>query len=59
MAVTPWQISVHLKVVAVLSAVTSCLLVSYQLAVRYTVIGTVLNGPRTRRSRADVAPVAG
>ena len=55
----PWQVSVHLKVVAVLAAVTSCLLVSYQLAVRYTVIGTVLNGPRTRRSRAGVAPVAG
>ena len=59
MAVVPWQVSVHLKVVAVLAAVTCCLLVSYQLAVRYTVIGTVLNGPRTRRSRAGVAPVAG
>ena len=61
-AVAPWQISVHLKVFAVLVAVTSCLLVTYQFAVRYTVIGTVLNGPRTRRSTrgaVGVPPVAG
>jgi peptidoglycan/LPS O-acetylase OafA/YrhL len=46
--VAPWPLPSHVKFVLLLSVVTAILLLSYQLFVRYTWIGLVLNGPRTR-----------
>jgi peptidoglycan/LPS O-acetylase OafA/YrhL len=46
--VAPWPLPSHVKFVLLLGAVTAILLVSYQLFVRYTWIGVILNGPRTR-----------
>ena len=48
-----WQISVHLKFTGMVVGVTVILLAVYQFGVRYTPIGTMLNGKRTRR-RAEV-----
>lgn len=39
----------HLKFLLVCGGVTLILLVTYQFSVRYTIIGNVLNGPRTPR----------
>ena len=44
-----WRISIHLKFALMNVAVTAILLVVYQFGVRYTPIGTMLNGKRTRR----------
>ena len=50
-----WQVSVHLKFSVIIVVVTAILLVVYQFGVRYTPIGTMLNGKRTRsRSAASV-----
>ncbi len=46
--VRTWQIPVAVKFVLVCSVTTALLLASYQLMVRYTLIGTLLNGPRKR-----------
>ena len=43
-----WPISIHLKFLLICVAVTGILLVIYQLGVRYTPIGTMLNGKRVR-----------
>ncbi len=48
MAVVPWPVSPHLKVLIVFVGVTAVLLATYHLFVRYTPIGTMLNGPRVR-----------
>ena len=47
--VADWTVSVHLKFVLVLTTVVAGLLVVYQLGVRYTRVGAMLNGPRERR----------
>ena len=47
--VVDWAISYHLKYILTCAGVTAVLLVTYQLFIRYTFIGNVLNGPRTRR----------
>ena len=47
-----WRFSIHLKFVLMNLAVTVILLVVYQFGVRYTPIGTMLNGKRTRRRSA-------
>ena len=47
-----WQVSVHLKFTVMVVGVTVILLVVYQFGVRYTPIGTMLNGKRTRRRSA-------
>ena len=52
--VLTWPMSAHLKFVLICIAVTAVLLVSYQLFVRYTVIGTMLNGKRERTRRGPV-----
>ncbi len=44
-----WPISIHLKFALVCVGVTAALLAVYQMGVRYTPIGTMLNGKRTRR----------
>jgi ankyrin repeat protein/peptidoglycan/LPS O-acetylase OafA/YrhL len=53
--VRDWPISPFLKFPLVCSVVTALLLVSYQLFVRYTPIGTFLNGRRKRPAQASVA----
>lgn len=42
------DLNVHFEVLAIMVSVTAILLISYHFAVRYTWIGTMLNGPRTR-----------
>lgn len=51
-----WPIGVHLKFLLTCGMTTAILLVVYQLGVRYTPIGTMLNGKRTRRRAAMSAP---
>ncbi len=43
--------NVHLEVMLIIVAVTALLLALYQLAVRHTWIGTMLNGPRIERGK--------
>ena len=50
--VLDWPIHYHLKFLVVCGGVTVVLLATYQFCVRYTLIGRMLNGPRTRRRRA-------
>jgi glucan biosynthesis protein C len=47
--VLDWPIHYHLKFLVVCGGVILVLLATYQSCVRYTVIGRMLNGPRTRR----------
>ena len=47
-----WGVSVHLKFGLVCLAVPAALLVVYEYGVRYTPIGTMLNGKRVRPARA-------
>ncbi len=54
-----WPVSVHLKFVLITTTVVALLLGVYQLGVRYTRIGTTLNGPRTRPIRLHAAGAAG
>ena len=49
-----WRIGSHAKFVLLNLAVTAVLLVVYELGVRYTPIGTMLNGRRTRRPASAV-----
>ena len=46
--VAPWPLPSFIKFVLVCSVVTAILLLLYQAFVRYTWIGVILNGPRTR-----------
>ena len=50
MLVVGWPIHYHLKFLLVSCGVTVVLLATYQFGVRYTIIGGMLNGPRTRSS---------
>ena len=45
--------NVHLEVILIIVAITAILLAAYQLAVRHTWIGTMLNGQRVRRREQD------
>ena len=49
-----WRFSIHLKFALMNVAVTAILLVAYHFVVRYTPIGTMLNGKRTRRREVSV-----
>lgn len=51
MLLVSWPLNVHLKFALLCLGVALLLLVSYQWAVRYTLIGKGLNGPRERRAR--------
>ena len=53
--VLDWAVSVHLKFLVIVVAATILLLVTYQLAVRHTPIGALLNGPRRRRTAVHQA----
>ena len=55
--IVDWPISYHLKYILACASVTAVLLMTYQLFIRYTFIGNVLNGPRTRRQRT-IRPAA-
>ncbi len=46
-----WPVSVHLKFLLLCVTAPALLLVTYQYGVRYTLIGTMLNGKRTRPRR--------
>ena len=50
MLVVTWPINIHLKFVLISVAIVAGLLAVYQVGVRYTMIGTVMNGPRFRRT---------
>lgn len=45
--VRPWPLPAGVKFLVILATVTPLLLVSYRFGVRYTAIGSLLNGPRT------------
>ena len=53
--VLAWPMNAHLKYVLICVAVTAVLLATYQLGVRYTPIGTMLNGKRERGRRSQVS----
>lgn len=46
----------HLKFLVVCGGVTLLVVVTYQFAVRYTIIGRTLNGPRSRRQPQPLPP---
>ena len=48
MLLVDWPVSGHLKFVLLCTTVVTILLITYQLGVRYTPVGAMLNGPRTR-----------
>ena len=61
--VSGWPINVHLKFFLILGAAVAILLGVYQLGVRYTWVGAMLNGPRSRsgaggRAAATSGPTA-
>ena len=57
--VVGWPISVHLKFLLICVAVSAVLLVVYRFGVRYTPVGAMLNGRRTRRSASPSLRSAG
>ncbi len=54
--VLTWPIDAHLKFLLICVTVTAVLLATYQLGVRYTPIGTMLTGKRTRPPRSLAVP---
>ena len=46
LVVRQWPLLAEVKFVVILATVTLLLLASYRWCVRYTAIGTLLNGPR-------------
>ena len=55
--VVDWPVSVHLKFVLINVTVVAVLLLVYQAGVRYTAVGSALNGPRTRRPAQPAPPL--
>lgn len=53
----PLAMGPHLKFVLICTVVVASLLLVYQAGVRYTVIGNILNGPRTRRGTPPIPPM--
>ena len=53
--VLAWPMNAHLKLLLICVTVTAILLATYHLGVRYTPIGTMLNGKRERQQRESVA----
>lgn len=52
MLVENWAINIHVKYLLICAVVVGALLAAYQFGVRYTAVGTMLNGPRVRRPAA-------
>ena len=52
-----WDLPATVKVLGLTTTVTVLLLISYQLVVRYTPLGTLLNGKRTRPSERSAPPL--
>ena len=52
--VLTWPLNPHVKFFLICVVVTALLLATYQLGVRYTLIGTMLNGRRERPGRETV-----
>ena len=50
--VKDWQIPALVKFVAITVVVSAILLLTYEYLIRYTIIGSILNGPRKRISVA-------
>lgn len=48
-----WPLPAVVKFVLIIAASTAVLLLSYQLLIRYTWVGSMLNGPRTRGPVSD------
>ena len=57
MVLVTWPISIHLKFLLITTTIVAGLLVVYQVGVRYTAIGTVMNGPRTRGAVPPAQPM--
>ena len=55
--VREWALDAHVKFALICVTVTLILLATYQLGVRYTPIGTMLNGRRVRGSKSAASPV--
>ena len=55
--IVDWPVSVHLKFVLINVTVVAVLLVAYQTGVRYTAIGTMLNGLRVPRPAQPDRPL--
>ena len=55
--VVDWPVGVHVKFMLISTTVVALLLVVYQAGVRYTAIGTALNGPRRRRPAQPANPL--
>lgn len=53
--VAPWAVPSFVKFILVSSVTTAILLISYELLVRYTWIGLILNGRRTRKARVKAS----
>lgn len=56
--VLTWPVNAHLKFVLICVAVTAVLLATYEVGVRYTIIGTMLNGKRIRARQGVSEKVA-
>jgi peptidoglycan/LPS O-acetylase OafA/YrhL len=50
-----WDLPATVKFIGLTTTVTIMLLISYQLFVRYTPLGTLLNGQRTRPDKSEIA----
>ena len=57
-AIRNWEFPAAAKFIGLTTAITAGLLVSYQLGVRYTAIGALLNGSRSRPATRRAAPAA-
>ena len=55
--IVDWPVSVHLKFALINVTVVAVLLPAYQAGVRYTAIGTMLNGPRVPRPAPPGRPL--
>jgi hypothetical protein len=53
--VREWELSAPLKFLLIFALVTGFLMIVYDMMVRYTWLGRILNGPRTRRVRVPVS----
>ena len=48
-----FDLNIHIEFLLIIAGVTGILLLVYRFGVRYTIIGTMLNGPRVRRDESS------